>query len=217
MLETTSSTSTVWGDPSLPLAGRKTPSDLEGRFEREAVPQMQALDAGAYRLVRNAADAEDLVQGTYLRAFRAFHLYTPGTNIRAWLFTILYSGPRRPLPQARPLAPDRGARPRGPRGGAVPGPARRRSGGGAARPRAAPGELPRRRGAARHAGLQLRGDRRNPADPHRHGDVAHPSRPLAAARNAAGGAGGAGVKRTLQSARNLLTPHGPENYPGRWW
>ena len=51
---------------------------------------MQALYAGAYRLVRNAADAEDLVQETYLRAFRAFHLFTPGTNARAWLFTILY-------------------------------------------------------------------------------------------------------------------------------
>jgi RNA polymerase sigma-70 factor (ECF subfamily) len=51
---------------------------------------MQALYAGAYRLTRNPADAEDLVQETYLRAFRAFHLFTPGTNIRAWLFTILY-------------------------------------------------------------------------------------------------------------------------------
>ena len=101
MLETTKPTSAAWGDPSLPLAGRQTPragpapaaarpSDLEERFEREAVPHMQALYAGAYRLVRDAADAEDLVQETYLRAFRAFHLYTPGTNIRAWLFTILY-------------------------------------------------------------------------------------------------------------------------------
>jgi RNA polymerase sigma-70 factor (ECF subfamily) len=90
MLETTTSTSAGWGNPSLPLAGRQAPSDLEGRFEREAVPHMQVLYAGAYRLVRNAADAEDLVQETYLRAFRAFQLYTPGTNIRAWLFTILY-------------------------------------------------------------------------------------------------------------------------------
>lgn len=58
-------------------------------FEREALPHMRSLYGGAYRLTRNAADAEDLVQETFLRAFRAFHLYTPGTNIRAWLFTIL--------------------------------------------------------------------------------------------------------------------------------
>jgi RNA polymerase sigma-70 factor (ECF subfamily) len=101
MLETSSSTSAGWEERSLSRARRQTlravpapaaarPSDLEGRFEREAVPHMQALYAGAYRLVRNAADAEDLVQETYLRAFRAFHLYTPGSNIRAWLFTILY-------------------------------------------------------------------------------------------------------------------------------
>ena len=59
-------------------------------IEREAIPQMRALYAGACRLTRNAADAEDLVQETYLRAFRAFHLFTPGSNIRAWLFTILH-------------------------------------------------------------------------------------------------------------------------------
>jgi len=62
----------------------------EERFEREALPQMRALYGTAYRLTRNAADAEDLVQETYLRAYRAFHLYTPDTNIRAWLFTILH-------------------------------------------------------------------------------------------------------------------------------
>jgi len=64
--------------------------DLENRFEREALPHMQALFAAASRLSRRPTDAEDLVQETYLRAFRAFHLFEPGTNIRAWLFTILY-------------------------------------------------------------------------------------------------------------------------------
>ena len=59
-------------------------------FEREALPHMRQLYGTAYRLTRNAADAEDLVQETYLRALRAFGGYTPGTNIRAWLFTILY-------------------------------------------------------------------------------------------------------------------------------
>jgi len=78
------------------LVGMKSPAsassawEAEARFEREALPQMRVLYGTACRLTRNAADAEDLVQETYLRAFRAFHLYTPGTNIRAWLFTILY-------------------------------------------------------------------------------------------------------------------------------
>ncbi len=62
----------------------------EERFEREALPLMRQVFAVAYRLTRNAADAEDLVQETYLRAFRAFSGYTPDTNIRAWLFTILH-------------------------------------------------------------------------------------------------------------------------------
>lgn len=101
MLEMSSPASAGWDDRPGSLA-RRTPlrpaptraasrlPDLEGRFEREAIPQMQALYAGACRLTRNAADAEDLVQETYLRAFRAFQLFRPGTNIRAWLFTILY-------------------------------------------------------------------------------------------------------------------------------
>jgi RNA polymerase sigma-70 factor (ECF subfamily) len=62
---------------------------LEASFEREALPVMRQLYGAAYRITRNAADAEDLVQETCLRAFRAFRSYTAGTNIRAWLFTIL--------------------------------------------------------------------------------------------------------------------------------
>lgn len=59
-------------------------------FEREALPHLRALYATACRMMRNSHDAEDLVQETYLRAFRAFEGYTPGTNIRAWLYTILH-------------------------------------------------------------------------------------------------------------------------------
>jgi RNA polymerase sigma-70 factor (ECF subfamily) len=73
-----------------PAAAPRWVEPLEQRFEREAMPHMRQLHAAAYRLTRNAADAEDLVQETYLRAFRAFDGYTADTNIRAWLFTILH-------------------------------------------------------------------------------------------------------------------------------
>ena len=59
-------------------------------FEAEVLPQLRALFGMAYRLTGNAHDAEDLVQETMLRAHRAFHRYRPGTNARAWLFTILH-------------------------------------------------------------------------------------------------------------------------------
>jgi RNA polymerase sigma-70 factor (ECF subfamily) len=60
------------------------------RFVAEALVHMRSLYRTAYRMTRNAADAEDLVQETFLRAYRAFDSYTAGTNIRAWLYTILY-------------------------------------------------------------------------------------------------------------------------------
>jgi RNA polymerase sigma-70 factor (ECF subfamily) len=59
-------------------------------FEAEAVPHLRKLYAASMRLTGNTHDAEDLVQETCLRAFRSFDRYTPGTDIRAWLFTILY-------------------------------------------------------------------------------------------------------------------------------
>lgn len=62
---------------------------LEERFEREALPLMPDLYAAALRLTRNPADAEDLLQETFLRAFRGFSGFRPGTNLRAWLYRIL--------------------------------------------------------------------------------------------------------------------------------
>jgi RNA polymerase sigma-70 factor (ECF subfamily) len=60
------------------------------RFEAEALPHMRSLYGTAYRMTRNAHDAEDLVQETFLRAYRAFDGFRPGSNIRAWLYTILH-------------------------------------------------------------------------------------------------------------------------------
>jgi RNA polymerase sigma-70 factor (ECF subfamily) len=64
-------------------------SDLESRFEAEALPLLSGMYSAAYRLTRNPADAEDLVQETFLRAYRAFHQFEPGTNLKAWLYRIL--------------------------------------------------------------------------------------------------------------------------------
>ena len=60
------------------------------RFEAEALPHLRALYGTALRMTGNAHDAEALVQETYLRAYRGFDRYTPGTNARAWLYTILH-------------------------------------------------------------------------------------------------------------------------------
>jgi RNA polymerase sigma-70 factor (ECF subfamily) len=61
----------------------------DARFEAEALPHLKRLYAAAYRMTRNVADAEDLVQETLLRAYRGFDGFTAGTNVRAWLYTIL--------------------------------------------------------------------------------------------------------------------------------
>ena len=54
-----------------------------------ALVHLDALYQTALRLTHNRAEAEDIVQDTYVRAFRGFHRFNPGTNCRAWLFTIL--------------------------------------------------------------------------------------------------------------------------------
>ncbi|GAA4620013.1 sigma-70 family RNA polymerase sigma factor [Saccharopolyspora hordei] len=59
------------------------------RFERDAMPLLDQLYGAALRMTRNAQDAEDLVQETYLKAFSAFKSFTQGTNLKAWLYRIL--------------------------------------------------------------------------------------------------------------------------------
>src|SRR6185369_17905464 len=63
-------------------------------FETEALASLDSLYRTALRLTRVPSDAEDLVQDTYLKAFRAADSFRPGTNLRAWLFTILHNTAR---------------------------------------------------------------------------------------------------------------------------
>ena len=63
-------------------------------FEAEALASLDSLYRTALRLTRDPADAEDLVQETFLKAFRAADRFAPGTNLRAWLFTILHNTAR---------------------------------------------------------------------------------------------------------------------------
>src|SRR5690349_9954147 len=60
-------------------------------FARSALSHIDSLYGLALRLTRRAADAEDLVQDTYLKAFRSAHQFEGGTNLKAWLFTILHN------------------------------------------------------------------------------------------------------------------------------
>jgi RNA polymerase sigma-70 factor (ECF subfamily) len=62
---------------------------LRERFEREVLPLLPNLYSAALRMTRNPADAEDLVQETYLRAYRGFSGFEEGTNVRAWMYRIL--------------------------------------------------------------------------------------------------------------------------------
>lgn len=63
--------------------------DRQRRFERDALPFLDQLYAAAMRMTRNPADAEDLVQETFLKAYGAFHQFEEGTNLKAWLYRIL--------------------------------------------------------------------------------------------------------------------------------
>ena len=67
----------------------ESPTERIARFEAEAMPFLDQLYSAALRTTRNPADAEDLVQETFTKAFAAFHQYKPGTNLKAWLYRIL--------------------------------------------------------------------------------------------------------------------------------
>ncbi|MCH8613619.1 sigma-70 family RNA polymerase sigma factor [Arsenicicoccus dermatophilus] len=64
-------------------------AERQARFETEALPFLDQLYSAALRMTRNPADAEDLVQETFAKAYGAFHQYKPGTNLKAWLYRIM--------------------------------------------------------------------------------------------------------------------------------
>ncbi|MEU6266346.1 sigma-70 family RNA polymerase sigma factor [Saccharopolyspora shandongensis] len=69
--------------------GEENDEQRAARFERDAMPLLDQLYGAALRMTRNAQDAEDLVQETYLKAFSAFKSFAQGTNLKAWLYRIL--------------------------------------------------------------------------------------------------------------------------------
>jgi len=71
-----------------PVMTSATP-DLRSLFEEQALPFMDQLYAAALRMTRNPADAQDLVQETFVKAFAAFKQFEQGTNLKAWLYRIL--------------------------------------------------------------------------------------------------------------------------------
>ena len=74
------------------MAGKRESSEgTRESFEREVIPHLDSIYSMALRLARNPEDANDLLQETVLRAYRFFHQFSPGTNCRAWVLTILFN------------------------------------------------------------------------------------------------------------------------------
>jgi RNA polymerase sigma-70 factor (ECF subfamily) len=72
-----------------PAPAEESAAERDARFERDAMPYLDALYSAALRMTRNPADAEDLVQETYAKAYASFHQFKPGTNLKAWMYRIL--------------------------------------------------------------------------------------------------------------------------------
>jgi RNA polymerase sigma-70 factor, ECF subfamily len=71
------------------VQGEETAAQRDARFESDAMPLLDALYSAALRMTRNPADAEDLVQETYAKAYASFHQFKAGTNLKAWMYRIL--------------------------------------------------------------------------------------------------------------------------------
>jgi len=76
---------------SVSMAARDTEEQKQALFAQWALPHKDYLYTACLYLARQRDEAEDLFQETYLRAFRFFHQFTPGTNCRAWLLTIMHN------------------------------------------------------------------------------------------------------------------------------
>jgi len=76
--------------------------DRDAAFEREAIPWIDDVYRFALSLTRDEADADDVVQDTFLRAYRSWHTYLPGSDCRRWLFTICRNVFLRSRERARP-------------------------------------------------------------------------------------------------------------------
>lgn len=74
-----------------PLAGAGIDAGKRRQFEEEALPLFDSLYSGAVALTHNREEAEDLLQETFLKAWRGFGQFKPGTNLRAWLYRIMFN------------------------------------------------------------------------------------------------------------------------------
>ena len=88
-LDSSAMTDTKPGGASKPGSTPTQPAVLRALFEEQAIPFMDQLYAAAMRMTRNPADAGDLVQETYTKAYAAFSQFEQGTNLKAWLYRIL--------------------------------------------------------------------------------------------------------------------------------
>ncbi len=81
----------VWdaADVDWRMMTETTAQDARTQFEEQALPFMDQLYAAAMRMTRNPADAADLVQETFVKAFSSWATFTQGTNLKAWLYRIL--------------------------------------------------------------------------------------------------------------------------------
>ncbi|MDX6362432.1 MAG: polymerase sigma-70 factor, subfamily [Streptomyces sp.] len=70
-------------------ATTESSAERTARFERDALEFLDQMYSAALRMTRNPADAEDLVQETYAKAYASFHQFREGTNLKAWLYRIL--------------------------------------------------------------------------------------------------------------------------------